>query len=179
MMNLGHYEQLSEWLVIAVKTPIHTSWKYWFRLFSWGWVKQVWTNAHPPPFSAYYRQELTSAVGNGNSRIATRSCGLKICPCLYCLVFQQCSATARHKPAFYSRKKKGEELQHPAPARHTASVSQAKQEPRWSSQDQIDQFQRDDKPTNNRQGSGYTASIHSWTVLLLFIVIVLQWKELF
>lgn len=66
----------------------------------------MWTNAHSQPFSAYYRQELTFAVGNGNSGIATQSCRLKICPCLYCLVFQQCSATARHKPVFYRRKKK-------------------------------------------------------------------------
>lgn len=101
-----HHQQLSEWLVIAMKTPIHTSWKYWFRLFSWGWVKQVWTNAHSQPFSAYYRQELTFAVGNGNCGIATQSCRLKICPCLYCLVFQQCSVTAKHKPVFYRRKKK-------------------------------------------------------------------------
>lgn len=65
----------------------------------------MWTNAHSQPFSAYYRQELTFAVGNANSGIATQSCRLKISLCLCCLVFQQCSATARHKPVFYRRKK--------------------------------------------------------------------------
>lgn len=47
-------------------------------------------------------------------------------------------------------------------------MSQAKQEPKQSIQVQTDQFKWDAKAVNNRQGSGYTASIYSYSLAAVY-----------